>query len=116
MKTNLRTCLRLSLRSALFSVYFVYSSVPSLAQTYRLAIPGYRYSFPRDHFSHSAFQSEWWYYTGNVQSPEGQRFGFELTFFRQAVNRDPAFTPWDIRDVYVAHLALSDLSGRRFYH
>ena len=91
---------------------------PSLfAQSpYSLALPGYRYSFPRDHFSHPAFQTEWWYYTGNVQSSDGRRFGFELTFFRQAVSREPASNPWDIRDVYLAHLALSDLSGGRFFH
>ena len=44
-------------------------------------------------------------------------FGFELTFFRQAVSRDPARTkPWDVRDLYLAHLALSDLDGSEFYH
>ena len=83
---------------------------------YSLALPGYHYSFPRDHFSHPGFQTEWWYYTGNIQSADGRRFGFELTFFRQAVSREPASNPWDIRDVYLAHLALSDLSGGRFYH
>ena len=66
---------------------------------YRNAVPGYRYEFPRDHFDHPDFQTEWWYYTGNVKAADGHRFGFELTFFRQAVNRDPAKTkPWDVRD------------------
>jgi predicted secreted hydrolase len=84
---------------------------------YRSALPGYRYEFPRDHFDHPDFQTEWWYYTGNVKSADGRRFGFELTFFRQAVNRDPAKTkPWDVRDLYLAHLALSDLDGSKFYH
>jgi predicted secreted hydrolase len=87
-----------------------------LAQ-YRTALPGYRYEFPRDHFSHSDFQTEWWYYTGNLKSVEGQGFGFELTFFRQAVSRDPANTgAWDVKDLYLAHLALSDLGGGKFFH
>ena len=60
-----------------------------LAAQYRTALPGYRYEFPHDHFSHPDFQTEWWYYTGNLKSAEGHKFGFELTFFRQAVNRDP---------------------------
>ena len=34
--------------------------------TYREALPGYRYQFPRDHFEHEDFRTEWWYYTGNV--------------------------------------------------
>jgi predicted secreted hydrolase len=84
---------------------------------YRSAAPGYHYEFPRDHFDHPDFQTEWWYYTGNAKSADGHRFGFELTFFRQAVNRDPARTkPWDVRDLYLAHLALSDLDGSEFYH
>jgi predicted secreted hydrolase len=89
---------------------------PSPAQ-YRTALPGYHFDFPRDHFNHADFQTEWWYYTGNLKSSEGHRFGFELTFFRQAVSRDPAKnSAWDVRDLYLAHLALSDLDGQRFYH
>ena len=86
-----------------------------LAAQYRTALPGYRFEFPRDHFNHPDFQTEWWYYTGNLKSAEGHRFGFELTFFRQAVSRDPARTSvWDLKDLYLAHLALSDLDGARF--
>ena len=88
-----------------------------VAAQYHTALPGYRYEFPRDHFSHPDFQTEWWYYTGNLKSAEGRRFGFELTFFRQAVSRDPARnTAWEVRDLYLAHLALSDLGGGKFYH
>ncbi len=84
---------------------------------YDVALPGYRYEFPRDHFDHPDYQTEWWYYTGNVRSADGHRFGFELTFFRQGVNRDASKTnAWDVRDLYLAHLALSDLDGNRFYH
>jgi predicted secreted hydrolase len=92
-------------------------ALPSFAAQYRSALPGYHFKFPRDHFNHPDFQTEWWYYTGNLKSSGGHRFGFELTFFRQAVNRDPAKSAaWDVRDLYLAHLALSDLDGQRFYH
>jgi predicted secreted hydrolase len=88
-----------------------------LAVPYRTALPGYRYEFPRDHFNHPDFQTEWWYYTGNLRSGEGHRFGFELTFFRQAINRDPAKAgAWDVKDIYLAHLALSDLDGGKYFH
>ena len=91
--------------------------VQPVAAQYRTALPVYHYQFPRDHFSHPEFQTEWWYYTGNVKGSDGRRFGFELTFFRQAVSRDPAKNgAWDVRDIYFAHLALSDLDGGRFYH
>lgn len=90
----------------------------SVAQSpYRVAVPGYRFEFPRDYFDHREYQTEWWYYTGNLRAENGQRFGFELTFFREGVSRDAAKTgTWEIQDVYVAHLALSDLDGKRFYH
>jgi predicted secreted hydrolase len=97
---------------ALFSLVLL----PAAAQ-YRTALPGYNYEFPRDHFNHPEFQTEWWYYTGNLMAKDGHRFGFELTFFRQAVGRDASKTAvWDVQDVYLAHLALSDLDGDEYYH
>ena len=90
-------------------------SLQTVAAQYRTALPGYRYEFPRDHFNHPEFQTEWWYYTGNLKSNDGRRFGFELTLFRQAVSRDLAKTAaWDVKDVYLAHLALSDLKVASF--
>ena len=84
-------------------------AIGSGAQDYKQALPGYRYEFPRDHFNHPDYRTEWWYYTGNLKSADGRRFGFELTFFRQAVARDANDSPWHIHDLYMAHLALSDL-------
>src|SRR3972149_11835908 len=79
---------------------------------YRAASPDYRYSFPRDHFNHPDFQTEWWYYTGNVKTANGRMFGFQVTFFRQGVQRGaPGDSPWVIEDLYLAHAALSDLSS-----
>jgi predicted secreted hydrolase len=84
---------------------------------YKVAAPGYRYEFPRDYFNHPEFQTEWWYYTGNLSANDGHRFGFELTFFRAGVNRDSSKTDtWNVQDLYLAHLALSDLDAKAFYH
>jgi predicted secreted hydrolase len=89
----------------------------SASAQYQQALPGYSYQFPRDHFDHPDYRTEWWYYTGNLKAADGHRFGFELTFFRQGVNRQGvAAGDWDVRDIYLAHLALSDLDGGRFYH
>lgn len=88
-----------------------------LAGQYRQAVPGYRFEFPRDYFNHPDFQTEWWYYTGNLTAQNGHHFGFELTFFREAVGPDaPPSSDWAVRDLYLAHLALSDLDGGKFYH
>jgi predicted secreted hydrolase len=83
---------------------------------YRVALPGYRYQFPRDHFSHPEFRTEWWYYTGNLRARDGHRYGFELVFFRQGQERNAQDNPsaWRVDDLYLAHLALTDVDGRRF--
>lgn len=83
---------------------------------FRQALPGYEFEFPRDHFAHPEFELEWWYYTGNLSVEDGRRFGFELTFFRNAVERDePATSVWDVDQLYLAHFAISDIEGQRFY-
>lgn len=91
-------------------------SISGGAADYKQAEPGYHYEFPRDYFSHPEYQTEWWYYTGNLKAADGRRFGFELTFFRQAVARDADSSPWHIHDLYMAHFALSDVNDQRFYH
>jgi predicted secreted hydrolase len=85
-----------------------------------LALPGYRYEFPRDHFSHPHYQTEWWYYTGNLSAANGRQFGFELTFFRFHPDEPPRSVEhnavWFPADVFVAHFAITDIANRRFYH
>ncbi|HXM44379.1 MAG TPA: lipocalin-like domain-containing protein [Bryobacteraceae bacterium] len=110
---------------AVFAAWFNTKAVTA-SELYRAALPGYRYEFPRDHFNHPGFQTEWWYYTGNLRNAQGRRFGFELTFFRQGVDRgndwsndwgkDHPASLWDVRDAWLAHLALSDVDGGRFLH
>src|SRR6185437_13477898 len=105
------------MRNSIAAIVIVLSLiVPALAQ-YQQASAGYQYEFPRDHFDHPDYKTEWWYYTGNLKAADGHRFGFELTFFRQGVDRQQEATgDWSVRDLYLAHLALSDISGGRFYH
>ncbi len=78
------------------------------------ALPGYEFSFPRDHGTHEEYRTEWWYYTGHLRADDGRAYGFELTFFRAGVTREPATTRWDLRDLSLAHFAISDLKARRF--
>ena len=86
----------------------------SAAQAGRV-VPGYVFEFPRDHFGHPAFESEWWYYTGNLFTAEGRHFGFELTFFRRARAIDEAQpSAWDLDQVYLAHFTITDTDSGRF--
>lgn len=84
-----------------------------------LAKPGYKYEFPRDHFNHPGFRTEWWYYTGNLFTPTERRFGFELTFFRQGLEKARASgiaNRWRADDAWLAHLALSNFRSGSFLH
>jgi len=77
---------------------------------------GYQYSFPHDHASHDEYGIEWWYYTGNVETASGHRFGYQLTFFRVGVDKHPENpSRWAVRDLYMAHFAISDIDGQSFH-
>jgi predicted secreted hydrolase len=91
---------------------------PLPANDWRQAAEPWNWIFPRDHGSHPDFRTEWWYFTGNLTDPSGNRFGYQLTFFRQGVvfrARNPE-NPWSIRDVYPAHFTLTDVSGGQFWY
>ena len=81
------------------------------------ALPGYDFQFPRDHGAHNAYRTEWWYYTGHLQTDSGHRYGFEVTFFRVGVvppDESPSSTSWDLRNLAPAHFALTDIDRRQF--
>lgn len=71
--------------------------------------------FPADHGAHPEYRTEWWYYTGNLVSEEGTPFGFQLTFFRNALA--PALpertSTLATNQVYMAHFAVTDGKARR---
>jgi len=74
------------------------------------------FRFPDDHGPHPEFRHEWWYFTGNLRTPGGRRFGYQLTFFRFALATDPPdrVSRWATNQAYMAHFALTDVEGRRF--
>ncbi|WP_166647258.1 lipocalin-like domain-containing protein [Prosthecobacter fusiformis] len=87
------------------------------AQEWKPSRPGYEYVFPRDHGQHPEHKIEWWYFTGNLNSKEGRRFGYQLTFFRiGAVAKPEVDSSWALRDVWMAHLAVTDAAGKEYHH
>ena len=75
-----------------------------------------QFSFPADHGSHPGFRNEWWYFTGNLATAEGRRFGYQLTFFRSALVPGPVERPsrWGANEVYLAHFTLTDVERESF--
>lgn len=83
----------------------------------------YDWQFPEDHGPHPDFLTEWWYYTGNVATPDGRRFGYQFTIFRRALlppdgesDATEADSEWRTRQVYLAHFTVSDIANEAFYH
>ncbi len=73
--------------------------------------------FPRDHGPHPEFKVEWWYLVGNLESEDGRRFGYQLTFFRQAAGPEATerASAWSTRQLFMAHFALTDVDGGEFH-
>ena len=114
--------LRLAM-TACFVILLTLTSFTStlLGQDFKRALPGRTFSFPQDHFSHPEFKTEWWYYSGHLQSlnRDKKSFGYQLTFFRTGLTREAKHqkSKWFIQDLYFAHLAITDESKKKFeYH
>jgi predicted secreted hydrolase len=72
-------------------------------------------TLPRDHGPHFEYQTEWWYFTGNVAAADGRRFGFQLTFFRRGLTPGPPPEGAGLssNQVHFAHFAITDVAGGR---
>ncbi len=74
------------------------------------------FHFPADHGAHDGFKMEWWYFTGNLTTQAGRRFGYQLTFFRSALApRKPERASTFAADhAWMAHLTISDIETAKF--
>ena len=94
---------------------FLYFFVLALTFDWKPADPAYTPTLPRDHVSHPDNKLEWWYYTGNLDASDGRRFGYQLTFFRVGIVAKPANpSRWAVRDLHMAHFAISDIGRSEF--
>jgi predicted secreted hydrolase len=87
---------------------------------YLLVAEPCRLQFPEDHGAHPGFRTEWWYYTGNLQTARQRSFGFQVTVFRRRIRPpetrqawpDPA-SRWRTQQIYLGHVAVTDIAGGR---
>ncbi len=97
---------------------FVVLSEPAEAGFVRADSPR-PFTFPEDFGPHPDFQTEWWYYTGNLDSADSRHFGYQLTFFRRALQpsdrRTPRPSDWTADQVYMAHFAITDVSQKEHH-
>jgi predicted secreted hydrolase len=74
------------------------------------------FRFPEDHGPHPGFRTEWWYLTGNLEGADGERYGFQFTIFRSALDPEQpdGTSAWSTNQVYMGHLTLTDSAGGAF--
>jgi predicted secreted hydrolase len=72
---------------------------------------------PRDLWAHDNVQTEWWYYTGHLQTDSGRKLGFEWVFFKRRTDLD-RFAVVPVRLIgnpyYFAHFAVTDQGSESF--
>lgn len=77
--------------------------------------------FPEDLGAHPDYQTEWWYYTGNLETENGRQFGYQFTIFRRALSPGDQYSvnsnqsDWRTNQVYLAHFTISDVANEAFY-
>lgn len=74
---------------------------------------------PRDLYAHHGAQTEWWYYTGHIETDSGRRFGFELVFFKRRTDLDKfGIVPLRLfgNPIYFAHFAVTDVDRKKFHY
>jgi predicted secreted hydrolase len=83
-----------------------------IAWTY--ADTAFEWSFPRDHWAHAGYKTEWWYFTGQLAdvTDSTKRFGYQFTFFRVGVVPDSLTmnSAWAVTDLVMGHAAITDIT------
>jgi predicted secreted hydrolase len=111
-----RTMIRLIILSAFITACLAVLPADALDAEWRQVEAPRAWSFPRDLGAHPEYRTEWWYFTGNLTDEAGNRYGYQLTFFRHAMR--PASgddrSAWSVRDLYLAHFTVTDVRRKRF--
>jgi predicted secreted hydrolase len=86
------------------------------ADQWQLALEPRAWIFPRDHGAHPEYRTEWWYFTGNLKDDTGNRYGYQLTFFRHGLREQAGSNSnaWSVRDIYSAHFTITDVRIGQF--
>ncbi|BAI81332.1 conserved hypothetical protein [Deferribacter desulfuricans SSM1] len=74
-----------------------------------------RVNLPNDLYYKDNFVSQWWYFTGHLNSNDGKRFGYELTIFVVNVNKKKYKSKFGLNRIYISHFAITDINNQKYY-
>lgn len=85
---------------------------------FKKAVEKIRFKFPEDNGAHPEFRTEWWYFTGNLETKTGRKFGYQFTIFRTALSPDKAErnSDWNSNQIYMGHFTITDIENNDFYY
>ncbi len=118
LRTPLRNRFRLILLCSVLS-HVIATAAPVLTEDgFRVPHADSVLEFPRAHGSHPDYKIEWWYFTGQLQSADGRRFGYQATFFRNAapLSDNSSRKGFGDRHLYMAHAAVTDIDRLQFIY
>lgn len=86
---------------------------------WKVAEDRYPWSFPEDHWAHRSYRTEWWYFTGHLETTEepSRVFGYQFTFFRVGLlpERPDLESNWATQGVMMGHAAITDVQEEKHY-
>lgn len=85
---------------------------------FKKAVEKIRFKFPGDNGAHPEFRTEWWYFTGNLETKTGRKFGYQFTIFRTALSPEKTEknSDWNSNQVYMGHFTVTDIENNDFYY
>lgn len=100
------------MRSTVAVLAAVSTLVASDQAAWRRAQPDYAWSFPADHWPHTDYKTEWWYFTGTLEHGGTPRFGFQFTVFKVGLTPQPRprASDWSSAALFMGHAAITDLT------
>ncbi|MCZ6872313.1 MAG: carotenoid 1,2-hydratase [bacterium] len=103
--------------AVLLTLMVVFSSSATNDTKWKVAQKDYVWSFPADHWARHGYKTEWWYFTGHLQADDGQRFGYQFTFFRIGISptKPTAASNWAARDLIMGHATIGDLAKQKHH-
>lgn len=95
------------------SIVATFGTTASTVAPWLAARPDYQWLFPRDHWAHEGYRTEWWYFTGHLSAVDDPThlFGYQFTVFRVGLvpHKPNLESAWATGDMIMGHLALTDL-------
>ncbi|UOD33740.1 carotenoid 1,2-hydratase [Deferribacteraceae bacterium V6Fe1] len=72
-------------------------------------------NLPNDLYYKDNFVSQWWYFTGHLNTEDGQKFGYELTIFVVNLNKIQFKSKFGLNRIYISHFAVTDINNQKYY-